>query len=119
MSALVSSIAMVVALAIDWPTAPLPPDIGTSNATRWRVSSLGRAVALGSGVGVCPVGRVVSAPRGMIAVRCDLGDRALRSVATGVAGVDFPDALEANCVGEKGLCWMSPDELLVMVPEPR
>lgn len=55
-------------------------------------------------------------PRGMIAVRCDLGDRALRSVATGVTGVDFPDALEANCVGEKGLCWMSPDELLVMVP---
>ncbi|MFQ6548733.1 sarcosine oxidase subunit gamma [Aestuariibius sp. 2305UL40-4] len=55
-------------------------------------------------------------PRGMIAVRCDLGDRALRSVATGVTGLDFPEALEAKCVGEKGLCWMSPDELLVMVP---
>ncbi len=57
-----------------------------------------------------------AAPRGMIVVRCDLSEKALRSVATGVAGVDFPEALEANCVGEKGLCWMSPDELLVMVP---
>ena len=65
-----------------------------------------------------PLGSVRRAgPRGMIAVRCDLGDRALRSVATGVTGVDFPDTLEANCVGETGLCWMSPDELLVMVPK--
>lgn len=54
--------------------------------------------------------------RGMIVLRGDLSDKKLRAVCTGVAGVDFPDQGQANCVGEKGLCWMSPDEVLVLVP---
>ena len=54
--------------------------------------------------------------RGMITLRGDLTDKKLRAVCTGVSGVDFPDRGQANCVGEKGLCWMSPDELLVLVP---
>jgi len=42
-----------VALAIDWPTGPLRPDIGTSSAIRCRVSSVGRLCggsAAGAGV---------------------------------------------------------------------
>jgi len=54
--------------------------------------------------------------RGMIILRGDLRDKKLRAICTGISGVDFPDQGQANCVGEKGLCWMSPDELLVLVP---
>lgn len=54
--------------------------------------------------------------RGMITLRGDLEGRALRNVCVNLTGVDFPDQGQANCVGEKGLCWMSPDELLVLVP---
>lgn len=54
--------------------------------------------------------------RGMIVLRGDLDDKKLRSVCTGLSGVDFPGQGQANCVGEKGLCWMSPDEILVLVP---
>ena len=55
-------------------------------------------------------------PRGMITLR---GDHALidvKNAATGVAGVDFPGQRECRVVQERGLAWMSPDELLVMVP---
>lgn len=54
--------------------------------------------------------------RGMIILRGDLTDKKLRAVCTGVSGVDFPGQGQANCVAEKGLCWMSPDEVLVLVP---
>lgn len=54
--------------------------------------------------------------RGMITVRGDLSATALRNAATGVTGLDFPDRRGANCVGEKGLCWMSPDEILILLP---
>lgn len=54
--------------------------------------------------------------RGMIVLRGDLTDKKLRAVCSGVTGVDYPGRGQANCVGEKGLCWMSPDELLVLVP---
>ncbi len=55
-------------------------------------------------------------PRGMITLRGDLSSTALRNAATGVAGVDFPDATMARCVGERGICWMSPDEVLLLLP---
>ncbi|WP_106743999.1 sarcosine oxidase subunit gamma [Yoonia maritima] len=54
--------------------------------------------------------------RGMITLRGDLSDSKLKSVCTGLTGVDFPMPGHANCVGEKGLCWMSPDEMLILVP---
>ncbi len=54
--------------------------------------------------------------RGMITLRGDLNDSKIKSVCTGLTGVDFPTVGQANCVGEKGLCWMSPDELLILVP---
>ena len=54
--------------------------------------------------------------RGMITLRGDLASTKLRNAATGVTGLDFPDRRGANCVGEKGLCWMSPDEILILLP---
>ena len=54
--------------------------------------------------------------RGMITLRGDLASPSLRSAATGVTGLDFPGERGANCVGEKGLCWMSPDEILILLP---
>ncbi|MEM1065897.1 MAG: sarcosine oxidase subunit gamma family protein [Pseudomonadota bacterium] len=54
--------------------------------------------------------------RGMITLKGDLAAARLHSAATSVAGVDYPGQGAANCVGEKGLCWMAPDELLILVP---
>ncbi|MEJ8560933.1 sarcosine oxidase subunit gamma family protein [Yoonia sp. GPGPB17] len=54
--------------------------------------------------------------RGMIILRGDLGDKKLRKVCTDLTGVKFPEGGQANAEGDKGLCWMSPDELLVLVP---
>lgn len=54
--------------------------------------------------------------RGMITLRGDLASVDLRNAANGVTGLDFPDARGARCVGENGLCWMSPDELMILLP---
>ncbi|MCG3266466.1 sarcosine oxidase subunit gamma [Yoonia sp. I 8.24] len=54
--------------------------------------------------------------RGMITLRGDLAFSKLKSICTGLTGVDFPTNGQANCVGEKGLCWMSPDEVLILLP---
>src|SRR3546814_17074376 len=49
LSALVSSRASVVALAIAVPTSALVPVSGTSSATRWRSVSVGRPGSIASG----------------------------------------------------------------------
>lgn len=54
--------------------------------------------------------------RGMIILRGDLENKKLRSLCKTVAGVSFPEQGHVNCIDERGLCWMSPDELLVLVP---
>lgn len=54
--------------------------------------------------------------RGMITLRGDLGDARLRNAATGVSGVDFPGPRAAIVAGETGLLWMSPDEVLLLMP---
>jgi len=54
--------------------------------------------------------------RGMIILRGDLSNKKLRSVCKKLSGVAFPEMGQAFCDDEQGLCWMSPDELLVMVP---
>ncbi|SFR47043.1 sarcosine oxidase subunit gamma [Litoreibacter janthinus] len=54
--------------------------------------------------------------RGMITLRGDQSSRRVKDASTDVAGVDFPGTRECNCVGEMGIAWMSPDELLVMTP---
>lgn len=55
-------------------------------------------------------------PLGMITLRGDLDEIQIRNASTSVAGVDYPDDRMCNCVGERGIAWMSPDELLVMCP---
>lgn len=54
--------------------------------------------------------------RGMIILRGDLSDKKLRSICKKLTGATFPERGKAHCDGEQGLCWMSPDELLVMLP---
>ena len=54
--------------------------------------------------------------RGMITLRGDLGDGRVQSVCAELTGVDFPKANHANSVGQKGLAWMAPDEVLILVP---
>ncbi|EPX79282.1 sarcosine oxidase subunit gamma [Litoreibacter arenae] len=54
--------------------------------------------------------------RGMIILRGDLTSAKLKKAAKAATGVAFPDVRECHCDGDKGLAWMSPDELLVMVP---
>ena len=54
--------------------------------------------------------------RGMITLRGDLSARKLRNVCKSVTGVAMPEQGKANVEGDSGLCWMSPDELLVLVP---
>ena len=54
--------------------------------------------------------------RGMITVRGDLASTNIKNAATGVTGVDFPGQGEAKCVGETGILWLSPDEIMVLCP---
>lgn len=54
--------------------------------------------------------------RGMITLRGDLSSEALQGAVTGLTGVAFPGPREVKTGGETGLCWMSPDELLILVP---
>lgn len=54
--------------------------------------------------------------QGMITLRGDLSNSTLQEAAKGAAGVDMPGVRESKCEGESGICWMSPDELLVMCP---
>ncbi|MEL6840491.1 MAG: sarcosine oxidase subunit gamma family protein [Pseudomonadota bacterium] len=54
--------------------------------------------------------------RGMITLRGDLDDKHVRNVCRDITGQAFPEKGKANCEGDKGICWMSPDEVLVLVP---
>ncbi len=53
---------------------------------------------------------------GMITLRGDLESKAVKDICKKVTGVAFPKPLSAGADGRSGLCWMSPDEMLVMVP---
>ena len=54
--------------------------------------------------------------RGMITLRGDLSDSKVKSVCTSLTGCDFPTKGGVSIDGDKGLCWMSPDELLILLP---
>lgn len=56
------------------------------------------------------------AERGMITLRGDLGNAKLKKVCKDVTGQAVPTAGRIAGDGTKGIAWMSPDELLVMVP---
>ena len=53
---------------------------------------------------------------GMITLRGDLSNAKLRAVCKKITGQVFPDKGKISATGEAGLCWMSPDEVLVMLP---
>lgn len=54
--------------------------------------------------------------QGMITLRGDLAAPGIKNAATGVAGVDFPGVRQFAGVGPRGIGWMSPDELLILLP---
>lgn len=55
-------------------------------------------------------------PVGMVTIRGDQSSTAITKAATAVAGVDMPGRLECAFREERGLCWMSPDEVLLVCP---
>ncbi len=55
-------------------------------------------------------------PQGMITLRGNLASTKLRDVCTEITGQGLPGSGRANVDGGTGLLWMSPDELLVLVP---
>ena len=57
--------------------------------------------------------------QGMITLRGDLASAAVRTAATDATGADMPARGEATRKGDHGICWMSPDELLVLCPYDR
>ena len=54
--------------------------------------------------------------RGMITLRGDLNSPELQKAAIEVSGQTCPKQGQCSVAGDKGLAWMSPDEMLVMVP---
>lgn len=55
------------------------------------------------------------APLGMVSLRGDLGQGALRAVVAEVTGYEVPPPLTAAGTSSSGVGWMSPDELLLFV----
>lgn len=55
-------------------------------------------------------------PQGMVTLRGDLSSATLQKAVTDLTGVKMPGQRGANTSGESGLLWMSPDELLILVP---
>lgn len=56
------------------------------------------------------------APQGMISLRGDLASTAIKNAATGIGGHDMPGQRQAKFGEDRGILWMSPDELLVLLP---
>ena len=63
------------------------------------------------------IAEIAEAPlQGMITLRGDLNAKPLKKAVTGLTKVDLPGPGQANGRGDRGLCWMSPDEMLVLCP---
>ncbi|GGX48489.1 sarcosine oxidase subunit gamma [Tateyamaria omphalii] len=52
--------------------------------------------------------------QGMITLRGQLTDAKVQKAATSAASLEMPERGRANCVDDRGICWMSPDELLIL-----
>ena len=57
-----------------------------------------------------------AALQGMITLRGDLAAAPVKAAATAVAGVGMPGPGQAHFAGDQGICWMSPDEVLMLCP---
>lgn len=63
---------------------------------------------------------VAEAPlQGMISLRGDLSDKALQDAVTGATGAAMPEMRAITQGPEGSLAWMSPDELLMLVPHAK
>ena len=54
--------------------------------------------------------------KGMITVRGDLGSGAMKKAVKAAAGTAVPGPRRIEIAGDRAAAWMSPDELLVLVP---
>ncbi|MGZ2258500.1 sarcosine oxidase subunit gamma [Roseobacter sp. A03A-229] len=73
--------------------------------------------ALGGAVSEGGIAQVAEAPlQGMITLRGDLSSAAVKKAAKAAVGLAVPGPGTAEIDDEAGLCWMSPDELLVLCP---
>jgi sarcosine oxidase, subunit gamma len=54
--------------------------------------------------------------RGMLTLRADLGAAKVRKAVRAAVGVDLPDTRRAVLSDGRGALWMSPDELLLILP---
>ncbi len=54
--------------------------------------------------------------QGMITVRGDLASAGMKKAVKAATGCDMPQARRIVTDGDRGVAWMSPDELLVLVP---
>ena len=54
--------------------------------------------------------------QGMVTIRGDFASDAFREAVSGAARVAFPERRGASVDGARGLLWMSPDELMMLVP---
>ncbi len=55
-------------------------------------------------------------PSGMVTLRGNLADAKLKKAVKSATGVAVPDIRKAGFAGDSGVCWMSPDELLIHCP---
>jgi sarcosine oxidase subunit gamma len=55
-------------------------------------------------------------PQGMITLRGDLSVKQIVKAAVAAGGVTMPDIRHCNTQGDRGIAWMSPDEVLIMCP---
>lgn len=54
--------------------------------------------------------------RGMVTLRADLADARVRKAVKAVTGAEVPATRRATFAGDRGALWMSPDELLLLLP---
>ncbi|MDF1856080.1 sarcosine oxidase subunit gamma family protein [Pseudooceanicola sp.] len=57
--------------------------------------------------------------RGMITLRGDISTATMRNVTTGLTGTAMPGRGRVELAGDGMLAWMSPDELLLVLPADR
>lgn len=55
-------------------------------------------------------------PQGMVSLRADLSDKAVAQAVTAATGCAMPGPRRIVAAGGKAVAWMSPDELLLLVP---
>ncbi len=78
---------------------------------------MSRAVSALAGVSHAGFADVADAGlRGMITVRGDLGSKLLAAAVRKLVGTAMPDVRRVTMKADRGVAWMSPDELLVLVP---